>query len=264
MGIKIVTFRLSVMDRNRIWTQEEIDELHRLRSLGLEWSEIAVRLGRTRKAVEHKIYNKPIRRVATRGRQLTEKELAWVIRHYKHTKNEEIMERFELSHSSLHRIAREHGLTKSRHFMKKTQDEAQVAAAESHRRNGTYPPKGFRIPGSDKNCFKKGQSNQDRLTPKRYAEMQEKRRASWRATYDRDKRRTLAWGFEQRTKFRFVKQSRSKIAFRHGLRKCGYVEDPNNHNLYYYTSEHMRRPKRERNASKYGIKIIALETYETT
>lgn len=244
------------MAKNRIWTQEEIDELHRLRSLGLEWSEIAVRLGRTCKAVEHKIYNKPIRRVATRGRQLTEKELAWVIRHYKHTKNEEIMEKFELSHSSLHRIAREHGLTKSRHFMKKTQDEAQVAAAESHRRNCTYPPKGYIIPHRETNCFKKGESNRDRLSPKRYAEAQEKRRASWRETYDRDKRRTLAWGFEQRTKFRFVKQSQSKIAYRFGLRKLGYIEDATDHNLFYYTSENLRRPKKEANAHKYGIRFL--------
>ena len=227
------------MAKNQKWTQDEIDELRRLRSLGMEWSEIAIRLGRTRKAVEHKIYNKPIRKVATRGRQLTEKELAWVIRHY-------------------NRIAREHGLTKSRQFMKKTQDEAQVAAAESHRRNGTYPPKGFRIPGSENNGFKKGQSNKDRLSPKRYAEMQEKRRASWRETYDRDKRRTLSWGFEQRTKFRFVKQSKSKLCYRYNLRKKGYIESPEDHNLYFYPSEEMRRPIMESHATKYGIRFKQL------
>lgn len=246
------------MAKNRKWTQDEIDELRRLRSLGMEWSEIAVRLGRTRKAVEHKIYNKPIRKVATRGRQLTEKELAWVIRHYKHTKNDEIMERLGISHSSLHRIAREHGLTKSRQFMKKTQDEAQVAAAESHRRNGTYPPKGFRIPGSENNGFKKGQSNKDRLSPKRYAEMEEKRRVSWRETYDRDKRRTLSWGFEQRTKFRFVKQTKSKLCYRYNLRKKGYIESPEDHNLYFYPSEEMRRPIMESHATKYGIRFKQL------
>ena len=154
------------MAKNQKWTQDEIDELRRLRSLGMEWSEIAIRLGRTRKAVEHKIYNKPIRKVATRGRQLTEKELAWVIRHYKHTKNDVIMERFRISHSSLHRIAREHGLTKSRQFMKKTQDEAQVAAAESHRRNGTYPPKGFRIPEARITASKKDKAIRIAYLPK--------------------------------------------------------------------------------------------------
>ena len=97
------------MANNRKCIQDEIDEFRGLRSLGMEWSEIAVRLGRTRKAVEHKIYNKPIRKVATRGRQLTEKELTWVIRHYKHTKNDEIMEKLGISHSSLHRIARKKG-----------------------------------------------------------------------------------------------------------------------------------------------------------
>ncbi len=50
--------------------------------------------------------------------------------------------------------------------MKKTQDEAQVAAAESHRRNGTYRPKGFRIPGSENNGFKKDKAIRIAYLPK--------------------------------------------------------------------------------------------------
>lgn len=241
------------MVKNKQWSQDEIDELHRLRELGSPRGEIALRLSRSFKAVEHKLYGKPIRQVASRGKDISEKELAWIIRHYKHTRNDEIMEKFGVSHSSLHRIAREHGLTKSSQFMKKTQDAAQKAAAESHKRNGTYPPKGFRIPNSPH--FKPGVSNRDRLTPKRYAESQEKRRASWRKTYDSDKRRTLVWGFEQRTKFRFVKQPQSKINCRYNLRKRGYVESPDDHNLYFYLNEEMRRPRIESNARKFGIKF---------
>lgn len=247
------------MGRNKKWTSEELSELYRLRSLGLGWHEIAERLGRTHKAVEHKIYGKPIKKVATKGRQLTAKELEWIIQHYKHTKNEEIMTKFSISHYSLHRIAREHCLVKSRHFMKKTQAEAKDAAARSHRINGTYPPKGYRIPGSENNCFKKGQSSRDRLAPKRYAEMQEKRKVSWRKTYDSDKRRTLVWGFEQRTKFRFVKQPKGKICLRYNLRKKGYIECHDDHNLFYYTSEDMRRPIMENNAKKYGIRFTELD-----
>lgn len=243
------------MAKKRIWSQDEIKELHRLKDLGLPLNEIAVRIGRSCKSLEHKLYGKPILIVTPRNKDLTEKDVAWIIRHFKHTRNEEIMSKFGISHSSLHRIAREHGLSKTRQFMKKTQVAAQQAAAESHKRNGTYPPKGFVIPNSSKNRFRIGQSNRDRLSPKKYAECQKKRQASWRETYDKDKRRTLVWGFEQRTKFRFVKQSKSKINCRYNLRRIGYIECPDDHNLYYYPSEEMRRPKIEENATKHSIKF---------
>lgn len=241
------------MVKNKKWSQEEIAELHRLKELGLPLSEIAVRLGRTPKSLEHKLYGKPIPHADSPGKSLTGKEITWIINHYKHTRNEEIMSKFGISHSTLHRIAREKGLTKTRQFMRKTQDAAQKAAAESHKKNGTYPPKGFRIPNSPH--FKPGESNRDRLSPKKYAECQAKRRASWRRTYDSDKRRTLAWGFEQRTKFRFVKQPKSKISCRYNLRKRGYIESPDDHNLYFYQNEEMRRPIIESNAKKFGIKF---------
>lgn len=243
------------MPKNKLWTQEEIKELHRLKALGLPLSEIAVKLGRSSKSLEHKLYGKPIPRVENTGRELTEKEIAWIIRHFKHTRNDEIMSKFGISHSTLHRIAREHGLKKTKQFMIKTQDSAQKAAAESHKRNGTYPPKGFIIPRSSEFRFQPGQSNRDRLSPKRYAECLEKMRASWRETYDKDKRRSLFWGFEQRTKFKFVKQPKSKISVRYNLRKRGYIECPEDHNLYFYPSEEMRRPIIEKNASKFGIKF---------
>lgn len=244
------------MAKIRKWTDDEVIRLHELRKEDKSLSEIAIILGRSRKAIEHKIYGKPIPQTTNKGKQLSESEMAWLIKHYKHTKNDAIMARLGISHSSLHRIAHELGLTKSRQFMQKTQAEAAQAAFDSHKRNGTFPPKGYRIPNRETNCFKKGQSNRDRLSPKKYRECQEKRRASWRKTYDSDKRRTLAWGFEQRTKFRFVRQSPSKIAYRFGLRKLGYIEDAVDHNLFYYTSENLRRPKKEANAHKYGIRFL--------
>lgn len=137
------------MAKKRLWSQDEIKELHRLKDLGLPLSEIAVRIDRSCKSLEHKLYGKPILIVTPRNKDLTEKDVAW----------------------------------------------------------------------------------------------------------DKDKRRTLVWGFEQRTKFRFVKQSRSKINCRYNLRRIGYIECPDDHNLYYYPSEEMRRPKIEENATKHGIKF---------
>ncbi len=247
----------------KTWTQEEIALLHELRKQGKGWSEIATILGRTRKAVEHKVYSKPIPKATNRGKTLTEKELAWLIRHYKHTKNEDIMTKLSISHSSLHRIAREQGLTKSRNFIKKTQTEAKEAAYESHKRNGTFPPKGYHVPNRDKGYFKPGHDLKAKIGNKRFAEMQQKRKEAWRKTYDSDRRRTMVWGFEQKTKFRFTKQSQSKINYRYNLRKKGYIEDPDDHNTFYYPDEEMRRPRMESNAAKYGIRFYPLDEEET-
>ena len=245
------------------WTQEEITLLHEMREQCKGWSEIAATLGRSRKAVEHKVYGKPIPQATHRGKTLTEKELAWLTRHYKHTKNEDIMAKIGISHSSLHRIAREQGLTKSKQFITKMQTQAKDAAYESHKRNRTFPPKGYRIPNSDKGCFKKGHNLKAKLGKKRFAEMQQKRQASWRKTYDSDRRRAIVWGFEQRTKFRFLQQPRSKIAYRYNLRKKGYIEDPDDHNTYYFPNEDMRRPRMETYAAKYGIHFYPLDEDET-
>lgn len=185
---------------------------------------------------------------------LTPDQLRWLISHFKHTKNDEIKARLNISDSTLHRFARELGLKKSRQFMQKCQRATNEAARASHLRNGTYPPKGFIIPKSAENRFKKGHCNKDRMSPKRYREMQEKRRASWKKTRDADRSR-FVFGFEQRTNFRFVKQSKSKVSYRYNMKKKGYIVDLKR-NVFYYPSESMRCPRAESNAQKHHIRIL--------
>lgn len=182
---------------------------------------------------------------------LSDKDEKWLIKHFKHTKNDEIMLHLGLSHSSLHRFARKLGLKKTKQFMKKMQTDASSKAKASHLRNGTYPPKGYRIPRSEEYLFKKGESNRDRLSPKQYDECQEKRRKSWLENRAKDRAR-FVFGFEQKTRHRFVQQSRSKICYRCNMKKRGYVVNLE-HNIFFYTSEEMRRPRAEANGAKYGI-----------
>lgn len=80
--------------------------------------------------------------------ELTPKEKAWLLKNFCRTRNDEILERLQVSHSWLHRFAREHGLVKTRQFQRKCQAHAAAMAKQSHLRNGTYPPKGYIIPGS--------------------------------------------------------------------------------------------------------------------
>ena len=112
------------------------------------------------------------------GKSLTEKQVAWIVKHYKHTKNDDIMAKFGIGESTLHRLARKHGLKKSKRQQKKTQWNATMHAHEACKRYGVYEEtrrrmkqlaeerreRGERIPGS----FMPGQSNKDRLGARRF------------------------------------------------------------------------------------------------
>lgn len=187
---------------------------------------------------------------------LTVRELKWLSAHFKHTKNCEIALRLGISESTLHRLAREMGLTKSRQYMRKCQLYAASQARVSHVENGTYPPKGFIIPGSEKCRFRKGESVKNRMSAKRYREMQEKRRASWLETRKKDRAR-FVFGLEQKTGFRYVKQGAPKTNYRYNMKRKGYVTNLER-NVFFYPNEGMRCPVAERNAPKHGIKIMPL------
>jgi DNA-binding MurR/RpiR family transcriptional regulator len=88
--------------------------------------------------------------------QLTDKQKKWIITNFKNTKNDDIMMKIGINHSTLHRFARENGLKKTKQFQSKCQLNASEKAKESHIKNKTYPPKGYIIPKSVENRFKSG------------------------------------------------------------------------------------------------------------
>lgn len=178
-----------------------------------------------------------------------------MIKHFKHTPNAEVCKKLGISLATMHRIKRELGLKKSRQFMKKWSEIGVKRAREVNRANN-WPPKGYIIPNT--NRFKKGESNRDRLSRRRYKACLEKRRASWRKTYDDDKRR-WKWDLPQKTKFRFSAQTVSKRSFRYNMKKHGYIVDRDK-NIFYYPNEEMRRPIAERNGAKHGITFLPLPT----
>lgn len=183
---------------------------------------------------------------------LSPKQERWLVRHFKHTKNDEIMSRLGLSHSALHRFARELGLTKSRQFMKKCQAATTQAAWIANRRKG-WPPKGYTIPRSRECGFQKGVTNLQRLGPKRDAERIRKAAESRRATVKRERARII-WGFEQKTKLKLV-TSRKKISSRYALRRRGY-DIARGASTAYIVCETRRSAIVEANAIKNGIQII--------
>lgn len=184
---------------------------------------------------------------------LTPKQERWLTNHFKHTKNSECAEKLGISPRSVGRIARLLGLSKSRQFMAKCLRETTEAAKISHRRNGTYPPKGFRIPNREAGQFKTGVSNLERLGAKKDAERLRKSAESRRATVKRERAR-IVWGFEQRTKLKLGGNPK-KRQYRYNLRQRGYQVACGD-SVAYVVAHTRRSPKVEANARKYGIRVI--------
>lgn len=170
--------------------------------------------------------------------ELTERQIKWLSVHFKNTKNSEIAERLGISETAVHRYARIYGLVKTRAFRKSTQLNAAARARESHLRNGTYPPKGYKIPRSDEFQFKPGVTNLERLGKRREKARIEKSAESRRKTYKTEKARVM-FGLEQKTKMRVICQPHYIACQRNYLRKLGYIIERGSM-IAYYTPETRR------------------------
>lgn len=136
---------------------------------------------------------------------LTEKQVAWLKKHFRNSKNAVLAEKLGISESGLHRLACLHGLKKTKQFMRKTQRATSDAAKASHLKNGTYPPKGYRIPRSEEYQFKKGETPVQRLGKRKEKARIAKCVESRKQTYKLEHARAL-FGLERKTKLRVVKQ----------------------------------------------------------
>lgn len=206
------------------------------------------------------------------GRTLTEKEIKWFIKHFKHTRNADIMAKFGIGESQLHRTARKYGLKKSPQFIRKMMTEVTMYAYDVCRKHGIYEEtrermrrkmrelyeRGERIPGS----FRPGQSNKDRLSPERYRECKEKMTATMNEIRRKERMR-IHWGLPQKTKLRlsyngYTPEARKRSVHRHLFRKYNYIVE-HGANTVYYDEFTERRLQMEKNASKYGLTVEPLE-----
>lgn len=174
---------------------------------------------------------------------LTDQQEAWLQKHFKHTKNEDIAKKLGVSPRSVNRLAEKRGLTKSRQFIRKTQIDAAAAANKSNRINGTYPPKGYQIPNKEKGYFKKGERPIDRLGAKRNAERIARCAQSRKETFKLEKARAI-FGLPRQTKLNVVQRPRKQVSIRYYLRKLGYIVERGS-NVAYYNSETRRSLKLE-------------------
>lgn len=176
---------------------------------------------------------------------MTEKKKEYLRKHFKNTKNDTLMERLEISHSKLHRFARQEGLRKTSQFMRKMQRNASQKAREVNDALD-WPPKGYIIPKSEQYRFKKGVSGVERLGVKGERKRIERAQTSRNATIASERRRIL-FGLEQNTSMKLVEAPPGKNDYRYRLIKRGYITEARASNEFYYDDETDRSDIMEKN-----------------
>lgn len=172
----------------------------------------------------------------------------WLVKHYKHTKNKDILERFNLTSYRLHLIAKELGLEKSPQFIKKCSKENSELGLAVLRHKG-WPPKGYIIPNQEK----KIERLKERKGKKHKKSHVEKFKQTFNNLIDSERRRIL-FGIEQRTKRKLVRAPKQKVHCRYKLRKYGYHVEKGA-SIAYYDENTNRNKHFEELAAKYKIRI---------
>jgi hypothetical protein len=197
-------------------------------------------------------------------RQLTEKETAWLKKHYKHTTNGEIMARLGIKHSHLHDIAKELGLKKTRQFMRKMQanctEQARLANERIKKEDTERWKEIIEIKRKNLNPgrgFRKGESNKDRLSRKKYERCMAKMAETMRRKRDRDRAR-VSLGLEPLTRLSLGIPSKRRhalyMAKYHLSRSYGYERGEG---LTMYVTEDTRRTTTEYiYIRRYGMKFV--------
>lgn len=175
---------------------------------------------------------------------LTPEQETWLVKHFRNTKNDILMEKLGLKFSTFHRIVRALGLKKTKRFMKKCQRATSEAAKASHLKNGTYPPKGYRIPRSEEFQYKQGGKPWDRCGRRKWNRARKKAAETWKETFKEDQCRRR-WGLPQKTKLRVAQTPRQRLLDRCYLKGRGYILDEANL-VAYWTPETRRATRLEK------------------
>lgn len=233
--------------RNDSWTQEDIDILMREFPIK-QTKDVAELLGRSARAVcvmAHKFGLKKDHY----GIVLTDKQKDYLVRHFKDTDNEYLAMKLGISQTTLHRYARRWGLKKSKAHVRRMQMECAMAAKASHLAHGTYPPKGYQIPGGEKYRFKPGETRAQRIGEKANRECIRKAAETRRKTILDERIRNMR-GLPQRTRLKVTRDPRGKISDRSYLKKRGYILDEAGC-IAYWTGETRRSPRLEAMPKRY-------------
>ena len=182
---------------------------------------------------------------------LSADQVAWLEAHFADTKNKVITERLGISETTLHRLAREMGLTKTREFFLQCQRGAAEAAKVWWRATEHTRPR-KKLPA----ClvqyqYRKGEKPWTKCGMDKWKESVAKGSAK-RDQMRREDKARRHFGLPQRTGFRVAQQPRAKICARYYLKKHGYILDEDNL-IAYWTANTVRAVKLESSPRRYYI-----------
>lgn len=207
---------------------------------------------------------------------LTDEQRAWFCRWFPEEENSRLMKASGMTHSTLHRFARELGLTKSPKGIKRIRKRQAAHIKRVCERNGYYDSMRGRQPSEA--CLKAiAQMWQDiregkrehparimkRENPRKYRKWMENRSKERKETIRKEMRRVL-YGMERKTRLKCIvmcKYTRRQVSHRHNALKRGYIimedcsEQGGERYNIYYDNETQRSPIFERNLLKDGFHL---------
>lgn len=131
--------------KKRFWTEDKVTHLRQLYPEHTA-QEIAEMLGTTPGSVSNKAFCLGLSKEHPSKIRLTDEQTRWLVKNFPHMSNGICALYLGISLRSVSRIARELELRKTPQFMAECQAYTAKKAQESHRKNGTYPPKGVYPP----------------------------------------------------------------------------------------------------------------------
>ena len=208
---------------------------------------------------------------------LTEEQKEWLRRWFPEVENSRLMEASGLSHSTLHRYAREFGLAKSKkglHGIMKRQAKLCKKVCEA---NGWYASLRGKPPSEAcrKATAKMWQDIRDgkrehpahvmkRKNPRKYRKWMQRKSEERKETIRKEMRRVI-YGLPRQTKLRCIvmcKYTKSQTCHRYNALKRGYIimedcsEQSGERYNIYYDDQTQRAPIFERNLLNDGFKLL--------
>ena len=203
---------------------------------------------------------------------LTAEEEAWIIKHFRNTPNAAIMQRIDIGESTLHRIARKHGLKKTSQYMNRARRLNAEVGTRRCRELGIYEENAVRArlmwqsiktrPREEWPGYKPGLKpwQQPGMTRRKYVRGRQKTEETMKHLRKMERFRIIS-GEKQQTKLKVYKNitRRASIHKYMMIKDCNYFAIEGEVNTICYDEQTRRSMKREATARRLGLKVEAAD-----
>lgn len=190
---------------------------------------------------------------------LTDEQQQWLRDNYATTLNKDCAAHLGISESSVHRWARQLGLTKDPDWFHALVIDRCHMMARLNRGPGNHGKKNLLIYGQP-HRFRKGQTNIQRHGEEKERQRIAKAAATRRETIRKERQR-IRWGLPQETKLRVISNRKATEA-RYALKRRGYIIPGRGSMEAYWDENTTRSTVVENNAAKVGIKVQPVEVLQ--